>query len=711
VSKPSSQAADTTNAMILKTSPSKPLLLNFTFVMRYFFTPPWQLFHVIFGRTALFFLGTDFFALSGNKKDCMKKFYNLLSALLCVFFCAHLSQAQSKLWFVTEDSPDLNYMDTDGSNVVNATSFTPSASNTDSTIYGHKPVFTMQASNGEIFAVTKFGGVEDFGTLVKITKSGLQKIRDLGYAQDTQYLTEGTDGYIYGVKTSAFDYYLFRFKPDGSEYQEKYFRKYGFRARDLTTLSTGQIIGTTNFEIYSLKPDLSGINIHYTFTKATGNSPVGKIIQGDDGYLYGVTRLGGAGNYGVVYKVTPSGENYTVLHQFNISNGRYPDRGLVQDNNGNLYGVTERGGANHNGVIFKIKKDGTGFEKLYDFKIPEGTQYSGYANELQLDSEGNLYGVTPGYYGRKIFKFNTNTRTYTTFDIGDNRVMRVNLFNPVNPAIRVNSPANGSTNALGYGTFHLTYVPGSLWYTIELSKNPDFSGQILSSTRDNPHVGPLQLEYNTKYYARAKSSLWPYYGVTTSFTTRTAESLAFISNPKDGAINVEAPTLKVTANEVRGSKRYTIQLSTTVDFSANVMTKTSAVDHQRTLTFEGLAFSTKYYARMKTDISNYGRVSSFTTKPDPASATVAAFDGGREADNMRMQVHPNPSTSSFNVALSSAKAEPVKVVITDLRGEVVGSYETGSNSNLTIGDELGKGIYILKILRCNEVLTHRMIKQ
>jgi uncharacterized repeat protein (TIGR03803 family) len=49
---------------------------------------------------------------------------------------------------------------------------------------------------------------------------------------------------------------------------------------------------------------------------APGNEPFfGNIIQASDGNFYGTTYLGGADGDGVVFKITPGG-TYTLLHSF-----------------------------------------------------------------------------------------------------------------------------------------------------------------------------------------------------------------------------------------------------------------------------------------------------------------------------------------------------------------------------------------------------------
>lgn len=458
-----------------------------------------------------------------------KNFYSLISAVACVCLFAHGPLAQEKIWYT---SGGLMYCDTDGSNRSASTDFDNFDPNY--SYYGHGAAFIMQASAGDIFVVTTAGGDEDFGTIVRVSRTGITKVIDLGYAQQNAFMTEGKDGYIYGIKTGAFGYFIFRFRLDGTDHQQafvdsdgvhdEFVDTPGIRASELTTSLTGEVLGTGEDYLYKLNSNLSGITKLYTYRRETGNSPIGKLHQSADGYLYGATRLGGAKNYGVIYRVKPSGQEYQVLHQFDSTNGRYPDRGLGEDSNGNLYGVTMSGGMHQRGVLFKIRKDGSAFEVLHHFVPSDEGNYADWPpTSVQVDKQGNLYGSPPGYDGPEMFRFVLATKTYSTPIADNSTIYHINLFQEISPAIQVLRPANGATNVPVDGTQRVVPITGSLSYTVEFSPEPDFSEGVLTSTSTTPGDMPkVDLKYNTKYYARAKSSLWPYYGNTTSFTTETA---------------------------------------------------------------------------------------------------------------------------------------------------------------------------------------------
>src|ERR1700689_1657771 len=117
------------------------------------------------------------------------------------------------------------------------------------------------------------------------------------------------------------------------------------------------------------------------------------MAQGRDGNLYGTTPTGGLNNVGIVFKLTPSG-NQTILYQFDTTHGSTPNGGLVLGVDGNFYGTTQLGGANGYGNIFKITPAGV-LTVLYSFT---GNADGGYpVAPLTLAANGLFYGTSyPG---------------------------------------------------------------------------------------------------------------------------------------------------------------------------------------------------------------------------------------------------------------------------------------------------------------------------
>jgi len=143
-------------------------------------------------------------------------------------------------------------------------------------------------------------------------------------------------------------------------------------------------------------------NVLYSFCSAAhctdGANPYAGLIQDAAGNLYGTTPFGGnsnsicGGSCGTVYKLDSTGKE-TVLYSFcgvaNCADGYVVFAGLIQDAAGNLYGTTQRVGANPNptgGAVFKLDKRG--------HETVVAVVCCNLVAGLVRDAEGNLYGTT-----------------------------------------------------------------------------------------------------------------------------------------------------------------------------------------------------------------------------------------------------------------------------------------------------------------------------
>jgi uncharacterized repeat protein (TIGR03803 family) len=124
-----------------------------------------------------------------------------------------------------------------------------------------------------------------------------------------------------------------------------------------------------------------------------GENPTAGLTLASNGDFYGTTEFGGASGFGTIFKMTPAGK-VTVLHSFanNDPNGQQPIGALVQASNGNLYGTCYDGGANGWGTVFRISLSGT-FQKIYDFSQATGNVGNLPRAGLIQASDGNLYGT------------------------------------------------------------------------------------------------------------------------------------------------------------------------------------------------------------------------------------------------------------------------------------------------------------------------------
>lgn len=157
------------------------------------------------------------------------------------------------------------------------------------------------------------------------------------------------------------------------------------------------------------------LNVLHSFAQGNGDGaqPEAGPTIGPDA-VYGTTVAGGLG-YGTVYAVTPPAHveasaeqpwNETPIHSFTgRADGSQPSIGsLLLDSQGNLYGVTPNGGGGGQGVaggvLYKLSPSGGTWNEtvLYDF-CSDIDCLDGY-NPLSgpiSDAAGNLYGSTASW--------------------------------------------------------------------------------------------------------------------------------------------------------------------------------------------------------------------------------------------------------------------------------------------------------------------------
>jgi len=220
----------------------------------------------------------------------------------------------------------------------------------------------LLGTDGNYYGTTRADGAYGLGTVFKITPAGvLTKLHDFcadqndcldGYRPNE--LVQGFDGNLYG--TAAF----------GSDY----------------SCSGG--CGT----VFTITQSGSFTTL-YRFSGSDGDHPMGRLVQGLDSSLYGVTDEGGG--LGTVFRITPTGV-FTNLHTFDGTDGMFPEGGLILASDGGFYGTTYGGGPSNDGTLFRIAPTGR-FTTLHHFNSTANQPYS----ELVQGSDRNLYGTT--YYG------------------------------------------------------------------------------------------------------------------------------------------------------------------------------------------------------------------------------------------------------------------------------------------------------------------------
>jgi uncharacterized repeat protein (TIGR03803 family) len=154
----------------------------------------------------------------------------------------------------------------------------------------------------------------------------------------------------------------------------------------------------------------------HSFDSTDGYNPAGGLVQANNGDLYGTTTDGGgAKKAGTIFRITPSG-SFTALHIFDITDGLDPETALIQATNWNLYGTTLGGGSSSDGTIFEMNPSGV-VTTLYDFcsQVDCADGDMPQAGLIQAPN-GDFYGTTTSRGAHNegtVFKL-TQSGTLTT---------------------------------------------------------------------------------------------------------------------------------------------------------------------------------------------------------------------------------------------------------------------------------------------------------
>ena len=301
----------------------------------------------------------------------------------------------------------------------------------------------IQASNGDFYGPTDYGGANGAGLIYRITAAGefsvLYNFLCTGSCTDgitPTSVIQARNGNLYGTTYGWRDDY-----PNGGTVFELSLAGtltplHAFTGPDganpvgLLQASNGNFYGSaseggspTNCPannlpgcgtVFQITPSGTLMTVH-SFKGYDGAFPgiYGALIEGADGNLYGTAGQGGSAEGGTIFKIGPGGK-FTTLYNFcsqmNCADGSNPAGSMVQGSDGNIYGITVIGGNSIGaGTIFKITPQGV-FTTLYDFCSQQNCAdgWNPKAGLIQ-STDGNFYGTATGGGGPSgsgtIFRF------------------------------------------------------------------------------------------------------------------------------------------------------------------------------------------------------------------------------------------------------------------------------------------------------------------
>lgn len=273
-----------------------------------------------------------------------------------------------------------------------------------------------EGTDGNFYGTTSTGGVNDRGTVFRVTPTGVHTVLYSFTSAPTDGqnpesgLELGADGAFYATTSAGGAYgggtffritqngahtLLFSFGGNGS----------GRNPQGLTLLDDGNFYGTTteggaNNLGTVFRISASGVHtILHSFSASAGHSPVaGLSPSADDRHLFGVTNFGGTNDVGTIFRIARDGSGYTTLYSFGAgpTDGAYPGVKLRRLPDGSQYGSTGSGGTAGFGTIFRYDPVSGETKVVHSFTgAPDGGSFP--SSRLRIGHDGNLYGVT--YYG------------------------------------------------------------------------------------------------------------------------------------------------------------------------------------------------------------------------------------------------------------------------------------------------------------------------
>ncbi|MBL7864307.1 MAG: T9SS type A sorting domain-containing protein [Cyclobacteriaceae bacterium] len=630
--------------------------------------------------------------------------------------------------------------------------------------------------SGKLYGTTVYGGAFERGTLYSINAdgTGYQVVKSFdGYAwQPYGTLVGNPSGTLFGVAygggTNALGA-LYSIKEDGSNFTIIYEFDgvtAGGPRGGLTRLPSGVLYGMTEYGgqdnlgvIFSIEEDGSNFTVLQDLFQIGGASPTASLLQAGDGYLYGMTPLGGTGNKGVVFKIAENGTGFTKLHDFTGTNGQEPYGNLINGSDDYLYGVTRYGFANTFGGIFRVMKDGTGYEVLHSFA----------SNQLEgiipfgdlMESGGKVYGTT------------TEGGT-----LGGGTFYRMNLDGSAFEVIKhlplgIAHSYAGLTSIKGNQTITFNSLPSMQYGTAPFALTATaYSGLPVSYTSSDPAVATISGSTVTiltpgTTQIKAMQPGDAFYNPAADFTrplvvTKTLQTITFQTIPtkvfgdpaftitatassglpiqfvtgsvkinlvgdqvtinNTGSVTIEARQAGDSFNEQAVSvqtfcinaPKPTITSNAGPLVSAPTLTTTNSGPYQ--WFFNGsLIPGATGITYVTTASGNYALAIAtdecYSELSDPISIVVVG-DIESNLQDERMMVYPNPVKRELTISLMDFGPGPVAVALVDLSGRAMDSSSGNGGESIRVDVErYPSGLYIIKAVQGQLTRSRSFIKE
>ena len=418
---------------------------------------------------------------------------------------------------------------------------------------------------------------------------------------------------------------------------------------------------------------------------------MGSLLS-DGTFLYGMNSFGGTNNDGVVFKIKTDGTGYSKL--LDLTGYAVGEGSLISDGIF-LYGMNFHGGISDNGTIFKIKPDGTGYSNLLDFTGANGQNPNG-----SLISDGTfLYGMT--LYGGVndsgvIFKIKPDGTEYSI--LLDLDGLTTGRF-PPGSLISDGTYLYGMTSSGGmhdYGTI-IKIKPDGTGY----SKLLDFAG----TANGNSPIGTLISDGTFLY------------GMTFAGGINDNGTIFKIKPDGTGYFKLLDFACAATGGGAIGDLTFdgtflygmTVYCGTT-GRGILFKIKPDGSEYSKLLDFNGINGANPFGSLISDGAFLYGMTSSGGSNGWGAIFKYSLITGIAE-NNMEnvFNVFPNPNNGQFTITNEGQQAM-TKLEIYNTLGEKI--YSTNNREQLIYGLDLSnspKGMYFVKMYMGEKIYSEKMV--
>ncbi len=268
---------------------------------------------------------------------------------------------------------------------------------------GKQPTTSLTThTNGFLYGTTSGGGNWGVGAIYRIKSdgSGYQTVYSFPTnslpAPDTLPLLMGPNGTILGISgTNSLrpSPALFSISASGSGFQVF---QTNFSAKAWAKGADGGLYGIRGDQVFQAASDGSS---YRTITTLVGSD---RLLVALGGRLV-VSALGPNGRDSILWSIQLPDGQLGLVHSFGDDSGGGTVSGLIEGADGWLYGVTSSGGTSGVGAIFRVSIDGTQFLPIHDFTRDELGDGLPTGNPT-LGTDGFLYGIVSDGTNSRAFR-------------------------------------------------------------------------------------------------------------------------------------------------------------------------------------------------------------------------------------------------------------------------------------------------------------------